>query len=198
MAEILFYPIGSMIMTITLFLSFYMLRYKCDDDDVDDSSLLHHYDIIEKWENMKDDEPTNDILCDLVNRKIEFETIHGTVVFAYDYPNGMFIYWTDRKDSISYDMLIDLAREYSVMVEIKRIFCVDTDKNPSDKLVTPVKPSGPFLRKPAIRPVNIKVRLNSFKYKGGVSDMPLYSVTTTDTNDTSLCISWNDWKSKNV
>ena len=95
-------------------------------------------------------------------------------------------------------MLIDLAREYSVMVEIKRIFCLDTNKNPSDKLVTPVKPSGPFLSKPAVRQVNIKVRLNSFKYKGAISDMPLYSVTATDTNDTSLGISWNDWKSKNV
>ena len=196
MAEMLFYPVGSMIMTIVIFLSYYALRLKLDDDDVDDSHICHKYEMIEAWENMVDDEPSNDALCDLVNREIEFETVECPVLISYDYINGIFNYWTDQKESISYKMLIDIAREYSVKVGIKRVFLRDDDTASNDDTIKISRPSGPF-SPPNIKVVNVTVKLNSFKYKGTLSGY-VRSSDKKDECDDPPQISWNDWKSKNV
>jgi hypothetical protein len=196
MGEILFYPLGSMILTLALFLSYYALRFKVEVDEPDDMSLIHRYEMIEAWENMVDDEPSNEVLCGLVDRKIDFETVHGDVLIAYDYINGTFNYWTDRKDSVTYQMLLDIAREYSVKVGVKRVFLIDEPAGVSDN-ITPLKVKGHFL-KPKMRTVNVTVKLNSFKYKGDL--MEGKDSSTTDNSHISVATncSWNEWKSKNV
>jgi hypothetical protein len=224
MDQILFYPLGSMIVTLALFLSYYALRFKVeeDEDDLDDSHIIHRYEMIEAWENMVDDEPSNDVLCGLLDRKIDFQTIHGDVLIAYDYINGTFNYWTDRKDYVTYQMLLDIAREYSVNVGVKRIFLADdkpsgSDTKPSGSDAKPsgsdAKPSGsddapkidsetkvsggPFLR-PKIKQVKVTIKLNSFKYKGTLLDNKDTLVVENPHISPTKNVSWAEWKSKNV
>jgi hypothetical protein len=210
MGQILFYPMGSMILTLTLFLSYYALRFKVeeDEDDLDDSHIIHRYEMIEAWENMVDDEPSNDVLCGLLDRKIDFQTIHGDVLIAYDYINGTFNYWTDRKDYVTYQMLLDIAREYSVKVGVKRIFLMDAkpsgaDAKPSGsddapKINSEKKVSGgPFLR-PKIKQVKVTIKLNSFKYKGTLLDNKDTLVVENPHISPTKNVSWAEWKSKNV
>lgn len=210
MGEILFYPLGSMILTLALFLSYYALRFKVeeDEDDLDDSHIIHRYEMIEAWENMVDDEPSNEVLCSLLDRKIDFQTIHGDVLIAYDYINGTFNYWTDRKDYVTYQMLLDIAREYSVNVGVKRIFLMDAkpsgaDAKPSGsddapKIDSEKKVSGgPFLR-PKIKQVKVTIKLNSFKYKGTLLDNKDTLVVENPHISPTKNVSWAEWKSKNV
>ena len=210
MGQILFYPLGSMILTLALFLSYYALRFKVeeDEDDLDDSHIIHRYEMIEAWENMVDDEPSNDVLCGLLERKIDFQTIHGDVLIAYDYINGTFNYWTDRKDYVTYQMLLDIAREYSVNVGVKRIFLMDAKPSGSDakpsgsddapKIDSETKVSGgPFLR-PKIKQVKVTIKLNSFKYKGTLLDNKDTLVVDNPHISPTKNVSWAEWKSKNV
>ena len=210
MGQILFYPMGSMILTLALFLSYYALRFKVeeDEDDLDDSHIIHRYEMIEAWENMVDDEPSNDVLCGLLDRKIDFQTIHGDVLIAYDYINGTFNYWTDRKDYVTYQMLLDIAREYSVNVGVKRIFLMDAKPSGSDakpsgvddapKIDSEKKVSGgPFLR-PKIKQVKVTIKLNSFKYKGTLFDNKDTLVVENPHISPTKNVSWAEWKSKNV
>ena len=210
MGQILFYPMGSMILTLALFLSYYALRFKVeeDEDDLDDSHIIHRYEMIEAWENMVDDEPSNDVLCGLLDRKIDFQTIHGDVLIAYDYINGTFNYWTDRKDYVTYQMLLDIAREYSVNVGVKRIFLMDAKPSGSDakpsgvddapKIDSEKKVSGgPFLR-PKIKQVKVTIKLNSFKYKGTLLDNKDTLVVENPHISPTKNVSWAEWKSKNV
>ena len=209
MGEILFYPLGSMILTLALFLSYYALRFKVeeDEDDLDDSHIIHRYEMIEAWENMVDDEPSNDVLCGLLDRKIDFQTIHGDVLIAYDYINGTFNYWTDRKDYVTYQMLLDIAREYSVNVGVKRIFLMDakpsgSDAKPSGSDDAPIDSEkkvsgGPFLR-PKIKQVKVSIKLNSFKYKGTLLDNKDTLVVENPHISPTKNVSWAEWKSKNV
>ena len=210
MGQILFYPLGSMILTLALFLSYYTLRFKVeeDEDDLDDSHIIHRYEMIEAWENMVDDEPSNDVLCGLLDRKIDFQTIHGDVLIAYDYINGTFNYWTDRKDYVTYQMLLDIAQEYSVNVGVKRIFLADAKPSGSDakpsgsddapKIDSEKKVSGgPFLR-PKIKQVKVTIKLNSFKYKGTLLDNKDTLVVENPHISHTNNVSWAEWKSKNV
>jgi len=188
----MFTPIASFILMVALFFSRYKLKYRIDDDPVDETELRKMYEIKELWEKLEDTKPSEDTMNNLINKEMEFSTRHGPVYMCYDYANSTFNYWTKNKDIITYDMLESKAREYSLSMGIKCIFIEERASVQSS--IAPSHLTSDVFRKPVRpKPVRLsKIKLNTFKFKGKPTDKDVcveYSMQD---------VSWNDWKTKKL
>ena len=193
MEYLLFSPLYSFLMFLAIFLSSYMIKNRPDtDESVDDSELIKWYETKDTWENMDDDVSMDEsVFTSLIERKLEFDTPDGKVVMCYHYNDNLFLYWTDRKDSISYNTLVNTACEYSVNVNVKSIFREDKDEPPENDTSKDVTKS--VFMKPKTKPKPLYVKLNSFKYKGLLSE---YTSVDDKPEQSNNIISWSNWKSK--
>lgn len=194
MEYVLFTPLSSFLLFFAVFL-YSCMKNKMDTEPPDDENeLIKWYETKEKWDNMSmDDTPDEDVLNELIHRRIELDTFDGKIVMCYHYLDNIFLYWTDRKDSVSYNTLVNAAREYSVMVGIKSIFIEDKD-GPTVEDNIQLKTNSVFMRN-RTKPKQLHIKLNSFKYSGFLNECK--TVQKEMVNDIED-VSWTKWKSKNL